>query len=377
MLGEKLEFAGLTGVGRVQLDLEPDQHIYTFIGENGVGKTKTLEALFQVAFFSHQAVAEISAPFTGSDFNFHDFLRKSASYLSINLKTEANLFAPNWHKNFFSEMAHNLPVVFLGAQTRGVIKNNGVLHNLHLGTLKQRREHYLSDITQKMKTDFSSLNMGTSIEEWFITLARSSNPYQKKEDNRDVEIKTVIRLLSEIDNRIDPEFMEISGDDRVSLKIENQKRELSQLSSGFASILKLIQAIISGYGYFTNETNLQHVKGIVFIDEIESHLHLTWQANIIPLLKTLFPNTTFYITTHSSIVLSQLKEGEAYKLYRDDSGIVKSRKIEAPNKAALIDIMKDVFKVDLNQMKLENSNADEQQEAKSTLLQLLKQQEKK
>jgi hypothetical protein len=76
-------------------------------------------------------------------------------------------------------------------------------------------------------------------------------------------------------------------------------------------------------------------------------------------------------------VLSQLKEGEAYTLYRDDSGTVKSRKIEAPNKAALVDIMKDVFKVDLNQMKLENSNADEQQEAKSTLLQLLKQQEKK
>ncbi|WP_312412863.1 AAA family ATPase [Pseudescherichia sp.] len=377
MLGEKLEFAGLTGVGRVQLDLEPDQHIYTFIGENGVGKTKTLEALFQVAFFSHQAVAEISTPFTGRDFNFHDFLRKSAPYLSINLKTEADLFLPNWHKKFFAEMAHNLPVVYLGAQARGVIKNNGVLRNLHLGTLKQRREHYLSDITQKMKTDFSSLNMGSSIEEWFITLARSSNPYQKKEDNRDVEIKTVIRLLSEIDNRIDPEFMEIGGDDRVSLKIENQKRELSQLSSGFASILKLIQAIISGYGYFTNETNLQNVKGIVFIDEIESHLHLTWQANIIPLLKTLFPNTTFYITTHSSIVLSQLKEGEAYKLYRDESGIVKSRKIEAPNKAALVDIMKDVFKVDLNQMKLENSNADEQQEAKSTLLQLLKQQEKK
>ncbi|MEK0168474.1 MULTISPECIES: AAA family ATPase [Pseudescherichia] len=377
MLGEKLEFAGLTGVGRVQLDLEPDQHIYTFIGENGVGKTKTLEALFQVAFVSHQAVAESTNPFTKQDFKFHGFLRKTSPSLSANLNSEDNIFIRNWHNKIFAEMRHNLPVIFLGAQARGIIKNDGSSYRLHFGNLKKRREQYLYDLIEKMKTDFSSLNMGTSIEEWFVTLARSSNPYQKKEDNRDVEIKTVIRLLSEIDNRIDSEFMEISGDDRVSLKIENQKRELSQLSSGFASILKLIQAIVSGYGYFTNETNLQHVKGIVFIDEIESHLHLTWQANIIPLLKTLFPNTLFYITTHSSIVLSQLKEGEAYTLYRDDSGTVKSRKIEAPNKAALVDIMKDVFKVDLNQMKLENSNADEQQEAKSTLLQLLKQQEKK
>lgn len=377
MLGGKLEFSGLTGVGRVQLDLEPDQHIYTFIGENGVGKTKTLEALFQVAFFSHKAVAESKNAFDGNDFRFQSFLRPVDPPLVMNLKKDLYSLTSDWHNTFFTYIAHNLPAIFLGAQARGVIKSNDLSNNPFFGTLKQRREHYLSDIIEKMKTDFSSLNMGTSIEEWFVTLARSSNPYQKKEDNRDVEIKTVIRLLSEIDNRIDPEFMEISGDDRVSLKIENQKRELSQLSSGFASILKLIQAIVSGYGYFTNETNLQNVKGIVFIDEIESHLHLTWQANIIPLLKTLFPNTTFYITTHSSIVLSQLKEGEAYKLYRDESGIVKSRKIEAPNKAALVDIMKDVFKVDLNQMKLENSHVNEQQEAKNNLLQLLKQQEKK
>ncbi|WP_337039073.1 MULTISPECIES: AAA family ATPase [Pseudescherichia] len=377
MLGEKLEFAGLTGVGRVQLDLEPDQHIYTFIGENGVGKTKTLEALFQVAFVSNKAVAQIWDEFAELDFKFSAFFKEDSPDISVNLSSVSCRYIANWHQACFSAMAHDLPAVYLGAQARGVIKNSDISHKLHLGTLKQRREEYLSNVISKMMTDFSSLNMGTSIEEWFVTLARSSNPYQKKEDNRDVEIKTVIRLLSEIDNRIDSEFMEISGDDRVSLKIENQKRELSQLSSGFASILKLIQAIVSGYGYFTNETNLQHVKGIVFIDEIESHLHLTWQANIIPLLKTLFPNTIFYITTHSSIVLSQLKEGEAYTLYRDDSGTVKSRKIEAPNKAALVDIMKDVFKVDLNQMKLENSNADEQQEAKSTLLQLLKQQEKK
>lgn len=377
MLGEKLEFAGLTGVGRVQLDLEPDQHIYTFIGENGVGKTKTLEALFQVAFFSHQAVAEIWDEFSGVDFNFRTFLKKSTVSFSIDLNKTGTFYIANWHKTFFADLAHNLPVVFLGAQARGIIGHNRSLHKAKFGTLKQRREDYLSDIATGMTTNFNSLNMSTSIEEWFVTLARSSNPYQKKEDNRDVEIKTVIRLLSEIDSRIDPEFMEISGDDRVSLKIENQKRELNQLSSGFASILKLIQAIVSGYGYFTNETNLQNVKGIVFIDEIESHLHLTWQANIIPLLKTLFPNTTFYITTHSSIVLSQLKEGEAYKLYRDDSGIVKSQKIEAPNKAALVDIMKDVFKVDLNQMKLENSNVDDQQGAKNSLLQLLQEQEKK
>ena len=48
----------------------------------------------------------------------------------------------------------------------------------------------------------------------------------------------------------------------------------------------------------------------------------------------------------------------------------------AAQQAALADILKDVFSVDLNQMKLENSSADEQQDAKANLLRLLNQQEK-
>lgn len=106
------------------------------------------------------------------------------------------------------------------------------------------------------------------------------------------------------------------------IKIENQKRELSELSSGFTSILKILQSIISNYSYFTNETDLRNVRGFVLIDEIESHLHHQWQVKIVPLLKELFPNTTFYITTHSSLIISQLNHGEAYRLQRKEDGIV-------------------------------------------------------
>ena len=45
MLGGKIRFEGLRGVGTVELDLMPKQRVYTLIGTNGVGKTKTLEAL--------------------------------------------------------------------------------------------------------------------------------------------------------------------------------------------------------------------------------------------------------------------------------------------------------------------------------------------
>lgn len=376
MLGEKLEIEGLIGVGRAQLRLEPNQRIYTFIGPNGVGKTKMLEALFQVLFFNNELVKKSLEAFDKVFFKFKSFANNCPEHYLVHRENDDS---PLWqiacgYFPYFN--ANTSPVVFLGAQARGKIETQKNVSSSPLGNLENRRKHYFQTLTRQMEADFGSMNMSASIQEWFISIARSSNRWQKSEDNREVEISTVIRLLHEIDARIDPEFLQISGDDRVSLKVDGQVREISQLSSGFTSILKLIQAIVSGYGYFTNESNIQKVKGVVFIDEIESHLHLSWQANIVPLLKKLFPNTTFYITTHSSVVLAQLKEGEAYNLYRDGDGVVKTKKIAAPNKAALADILKDVFSVDLNQMKLENSSVDEQQDAKANLLRLLNQQEK-
>lgn len=376
MLGDKLEFEGLTGVGRVQLALEPHQQIYTFIGANGVGKTKMLEALFQVLFFTNSTANKALEPLRFVHLRFKSFQQNSPSEWILDRGSDP---APVWAniRNSFYQRNHALPVVFLGAQSRGSISDVKTANNSSMGSLDSRRKIYFDALAADMESHFGSMNMSTSIQEWFVSIARSSNRWQKNEDNREVEISTVMRLLHAIDNRIDAEFLEITGDDRVSIQIEGQKRELTQLSSGFTSILKLIQAIVSGYSYFTNESNIQHVKGIVLIDEIESHLHLSWQANIIPLLKTLFPNTTFYITTHSSVVLAQLKEGEAYNLYRDDDGVVKTKKIPAPNKAALADILKDVFSVDINQLKLQNSSIAEQQTAKDNLLRLLNQQGKK
>ena len=49
-------------------------------------------------------------------------------------------------------------------------------------------------------------------------------------------------------------------------------------------------------------------EGIVLIDEIELHMHPSWQRNIIPILKKTFPNIQFIVTTHSPLVLGELDD---------------------------------------------------------------------
>ncbi len=372
MLFSKALLKGVKGVGTIELNLNTEKNVHAFIGDNGVGKTKLLESLFQVLLSSHKLLKLVDNTgllpeifvLTSATIEEIDFVFPQQT---VSLHSIFNGVANNKIKH------HSLPIVYLASQNRGFIKHKQQTTQA-IGSFSQRRSHYLQSLFQGMQGNFSNLNMDNDIEQWFITRAQSSNKYQKQEDNRIEELQTVLRLLHELDTRMDATFLEISGDNRVSLKINGEKRQLSQLSTGFAAILKIIQSIVSGYGNFTNEQNLQTVKGIVLIDEIESHFHLSWQAKIIPLLKKLFPNTQFYITTHSSIVLTQLEEGEAYRLKRNADGIVCAETITNPSKAALIDILKDAFDVDVNKMKQERMSAKQQQSAKKQFLALLQQQ---
>ncbi|WP_201504394.1 AAA family ATPase [Psychrobacter aestuarii] len=376
MLGNDIQIKQLVGVGDVHLHFQPEKRVYCLIGENGIGKTKCLEALFSTMFLHNEYFIDKIANFHFKNKLFN--LLKSNKY-SIDL---SSIKKDDWMHtssvasklNFsLATQYHSIPTIFVGAQGRGGMNMEHKSIN-EIGSYEQRREKYYKYLEKIFISEeaFQSTNMDIDVHEWIIQRAQSANPYQAKEDNRELEITELLNLLNRIDERVNSEFLEISGSNRVFIKVKDAKTELSELSSGFASILKIMQSIIAGYSYFTNETNIAHVRGVVFIDEIESHLHTKWQATIIPTLKRLFPNTTFYITTHSAIILSQLEHGEAYELYRDqEDGLVKTALIEHPNNAALVDLLKDAFDIDMNRLKLARDNAGQQKQAKKLLSDML------
>ena len=61
---------------------------------------------------------------------------------------------------------------------------------------------------------------------------------------------------------------------------------------------------------------------ILFIDEIENHLHPTWQRRVIPALLEHFPGLQIFATTHSPFVVAGLKAGQVHMLQRDANGMV-------------------------------------------------------
>ena len=61
---------------------------------------------------------------------------------------------------------------------------------------------------------------------------------------------------------------------------------------------------------------------VLLIDEIENHLHPTWQRRVIPALLEHFPALQIFATTHSPFVVAGLRAGQVHILKRDADGVI-------------------------------------------------------
>lgn len=64
------------------------------------------------------------------------------------------------------------------------------------------------------------------------------------------------------------------------------------------------------------------MEGLVLVDELDLHLHPSWQSTLVPALKAVFPLLQFVATTHSSMLLPGLEQEEVIVLRQNDEGHV-------------------------------------------------------
>lgn len=90
--------------------------------------------------------------------------------------------------------------------------------------------------------------------------------------------------------------------------------DFNTLSGGYQAVLDIVVDLMMRMVNQTGRSFAFHLPGIVLIDEIETHLHLELQKNIMPLLTVLFPNIQFIVTSHSPFILNSLKDTVIYDL---------------------------------------------------------------
>ncbi len=94
--------------------------------------------------------------------------------------------------------------------------------------------------------------------------------------------------------------------------IKDVEVDINKLSDGYRSILSLTLELIRQMVETFNSDDIFidihkgkmtiPVTGVVLIDEIDAHLHPTWQARIGQWFTKYFPNIQFIVTTHSPLI---------------------------------------------------------------------------
>ena len=98
---------------------------------------------------------------------------------------------------------------------------------------------------------------------------------------------------------------------------------LGHLSSGTEGTLLWIRWLaLKMVHHYEFQQGWEKKPAILLIDEIENHLHPTWQRRVIPALLEHFPGLQIFATTHSPFVVAGLKARQVHLLKRDENGRV-------------------------------------------------------
>ena len=139
-------------------------------------------------------------------------------------------------------------------------------------------------------------------------------------------VDKVISIASEITDGFSVQFVGVGEDeDGLFPRIGTPEGilPLDVLSHGTQSIIQCLAYLVFGYAdYYDFPLDLEERPGILIIDEIDVHLHPSWQRRIIPTLTRYFPKLQIFCSTHSPLMLTGLKAGQVQLLRRGRDGKV-------------------------------------------------------
>lgn len=174
-------------------------------------------------------------------------------------------------------------------------------------------------------------------EDWLSSyefLRKSNREYSNTKQAFFDTIKRANPYITEIEEQAGKLWIKVQIDDYVSDLLP-----LELHSDGIRSFTEMVAelsyrcVILNG---FLDDKAVEQSRGIVLIDEIDLHLHPTWQRHVIADLKKAFPNIQFIATTHSPFIVQSLGANELINLDNPDVTIIPD---ELPLNKVITDIM--------------------------------------
>ncbi|KZN30085.1 hypothetical protein N480_03830 [Pseudoalteromonas luteoviolacea S2607] len=162
----------------------------------------------------------------------------------------------------------------------------------------------------------------SSLFEQFLVTQKANQAFSESEkiNNDPTEAaridKWFTKLETDLQNLFEDRDLElVFKSDSFSFEIHQPHKEpytFQTLSSGFSSIMAVYADLITKVSL--RSIDPEELTGVVLIDEIDAHLHVSLQKKILSFLTQAFPRVQFIVSTHSPFVVSSIDDAVIYDL---------------------------------------------------------------
>lgn len=315
--GKSTIIFGVNGVGKSTI-LRAIDLIYANIISWLVSSNKKLAQLEYDDISYGKSRAEIDVIFNFSDGNQKEYTRwisrsMGRRHKANELRELVNLFKEYYIENGYDDGEGNW-IEKEDMKNMPVFVNYGVNRSVFDVPLRASRKEQFTKMSAfdkaiESKIDFRTLFM------WFRNQEDIENQ-EKVRKNADYEDKSLSAVKKAMLAMLDG-FEDIHIDRKpLAMKVKKDGRylKINQLSDGEKCTIALFGDLARRMALANPQlSNPLNGEGVVLIDELDLHMHTSWQRKVMRVLKNTFPNIQFIITTHSPQILGELDDG--YNLF--------------------------------------------------------------
>lgn len=248
------------------------------------------EAVLEGSFFLHDE--DVDERYIESEFSNGEYMRKAEAIITRDGDLEEiQPIDSLTKKSVWSQMKENKSPAFLMVGY-GATRRVEIPANFDFGTRKRQGLRY-----QRVQGLFEDSYSLIPLTSWLPKL-ETTNPNHYRE---------VIRII----DHLLPEPFSFFGYFESGEYLFRQEKIMipfDALSDGYRSYIGWITDLLYHINMACPENKkLKDSKGIVMVDEIDLHLHPTWQKEVLQILSKTFPNLQFIFTTHSPILTGSLQ----------------------------------------------------------------------
>ncbi|MEE6439629.1 MULTISPECIES: AAA family ATPase [Pseudomonas] len=289
-------------------------------GVNGCGKTKFLESIFdylvlRVRQKQNHSLTELQHILESNKVILQSITKADANYEHYSRTVES------YERQV--AVALDPPVGFSNLQKYviDVEEQRAVLLKFEATRQANIRESKGAKSTAVLKQEVKSSDAALLFEEYLVS-QKTLQAYA--ESPRMANNPTEAANIAAWFDKLEADLRELFEDDSLVLHFDYHAQSFfirqngkldyrfQQLSSGFSSVLAIYAELLTKIQL--GATSASDVYGVVIIDEIDAHLHVSLQRKILSFLVKSFPCIQFIVSTHSPFVVSSVSDALIYDL---------------------------------------------------------------